>query len=211
MMAFITHCWRSARFDLQLLLLLAGLIGAWPGAVRAQSTGAVISALKFERNGDDILLSANVKLDLPLAVEDALLKGIPMIFVARVKILRERWYWRNQVIVNAERYLRLAYQPLTRRWRLNVVSGAINPGALGLSLNQQFDALADALAAVKNLSRWRVANASDFDSDQSYLVQFQFALDLSQLPRPFQIGLLGQSDWDLSASVSRPLELVEAK
>ncbi len=211
MMAFITHCWKSARFDLQLLWLAACLIGAWPSATLAQSGGAVISALKFERAGDDILLSANVKLDLPLAVEDALLKGIPMVFVTRVKILRERWYWRNQVIVNAERYLRLAYQPLTRRWRLNVVSGAIDPGALGLSLNQQFDSLADALAAVKNLSRWKVANASDFDSGQSYQVEFHFALDLSQLPRPFQIGLLGQSDWNVSASANRPLELVEIK
>jgi hypothetical protein len=27
-------------------------------------------------------------------------------------------------------------------------------------------------------------------------------LDVSQLPRPFQIGLIGQSDWNISASKS---------
>jgi len=210
-MAFITHCWKSARIDLPLLLLAVCLTGTYPGVGWAQSTGAVISALKFERAGEDILLSANVKLDLPMVVEDALLKGIPMIFAARVKILRERWYWRNQLLVNAERHMRLAYQPLTRRWRLNVVSGAVSQGALGLSLSQHFESLAEALTTVKTLSRWKIADASEFDPEQRYLVEFHFALDLSQLPRPFQIGLLGQSDWNVSASVNQPLEVVVAK
>ena len=32
-------------------------------------------------------------IEIPSAVEDALLKGIPMVFLAEADILRERWYW----------------------------------------------------------------------------------------------------------------------
>jgi len=30
-------------------------------------------------------------------------------------------------------------------------------------------------------------------------VVFRFRLDTSQLPRPFQIGVVGHSDWNISA------------
>ncbi|MCX8518359.1 MAG: DUF4390 domain-containing protein [Rhodoferax sp.] len=36
-------------------------------------------------------------------------------------------------------------------------------------------------------------------------MDFRFRLDLGQLPRPFQIGAIGQSEWDISASVLVPL------
>jgi hypothetical protein len=42
-------------------------------------------------------------------------------------------------------------------------------------------------------------------------VEFRFHLDLSQLPRPFQIGTLGQADWNISASYSQPLILESVK
>jgi hypothetical protein len=42
-------------------------------------------------------------------------------------------------------------------------------------------------------------------------VEFRFRLDMSQLPRPFQIGTLGQSDWNISASSRQPLVLESDK
>lgn len=207
MMAFITHCWKNARFDLIALLLGAGLAWAYPGCVRAEPSGAEISFLKFEREGDAVLLSANVKFDLPVAVEEALLKGIPMIFVAQARVLRERWYWTNKTVANAERHLRLTYQPLTGRWRLNAASGPITNSALGLALNQNFETLPDALAAVQRLSRWKIADVSELDLEQQHFVEFSFRLDLSQLPRPFQIGMLGQTEWKISVSASQALDL----
>jgi len=207
MMAFITHCWKNARFDLIALLLGAGLAWAYPADVRAEPAPAEISLLKFEREGDAVLLSASVKFDLPVAVEEALLKGIPVIFVAQAQVLRERWYWTNKTVASVERHMRLAYQPLTRRWRLNVASGPITNSALGLALNQNFDTLADALAAVQRISRWKIADVSELDLEQHHFVEFRFRLDLSQLPRPFQIGMLGQSDWKITVSASQALGL----
>jgi hypothetical protein len=210
-MAFITHCLKSARLDLIGLLACACLIWGAPSAVLAEAPATEISLLKLERAGDAVLLTATVKFDLPTVVEEALLKGVALIFVAEAEIMRERWYWTNKKVVSAERHMRLAYQPLTRRWRLNVASGLITNAGLGMALNQNFDALPDALAAIQRLSRWKIADTSEIDLEQRHLVDFRFRLDASQLPRPLQIGTLGQTDWDISVSIRRPLVLEAIK
>jgi hypothetical protein len=210
MTAFITHCLRNARLDLIGLLACTCLVWGSAGPARAQTRPAEISSVKVERAGDAIVLSASVQFDLSTAVEDALLKGVAMIFVAEADILRERWYWTNKKVVHAERHMRLAYQPLTRRWRLNVASGQITNAGLGLALNQNFDTLPDALAAVQRLSRWKMAEVSDIDPEQRYLIEFRFGLDVFQLPRPLQIGTLGQTDWDISVFSRQPLMLETA-
>ncbi len=210
MTAFITHCLRNARLDLIGLLACTCLVWGSAGPARAQTRPAEISSVKVERAGDAIVLSASVQFDLSTAVEDALLKGVAMIFVAEADILRERWYWTNKKVVHAERHMRLAYQPLTRRWRLNVASGQITNAGLGLALNQNFDTLPDALAAVQRLSRWKIAEVSDIDPEQRYLIEFRFGLDVFQLPRPLQIGTLGQTDWDISVFSRQALMLETA-
>lgn len=211
MTAFITHCLKNARLDLIGLLACACLVWAHPVTARAEAPATEISLLKFERASDAVLLTATVKFELPAAVQDALLKGVAIIFVAEADVLRERWYWMNKRVVSAERHMRLAYQPLTRRWRLNVASGRISNVGLGMALNQNFESLPDALAAVQRLSRWKIADIWDIDLEQNHLVDFRFRLDVSQLPRPLQIGTLGQTDWDISASLIRPLLLESVK
>ena len=211
MMAFITHCLKNARLDLLGLFACACLVCGFPGIAKADVTSAEISALKFERMGDAIFLNASVKFDLPVVVQDALLKGVAIIFVAETTIVRERWYWLNKRVVNTERHMRLAFQPLTRRWRLNVASGLISNVGLGMALNQNFETLPDALAAVQRLSHWSIADVSEIDLDQHYLVEFRFRLDASQLPRPLQIGTLGQTDWDIAVATTRPLVIEPVK
>jgi hypothetical protein len=161
-----------------------------------------ITQYQVERLEDEITISAQVAFELPSAVEDALLKGVPLYFVNEAEILRERWYWYDKKISSVERHLRLAYQPLTRRWRLNVTAGAGRDASLGLALNQSFDTLAQVLSAIKRVSRWKIADASEIDPSQKYRIDFRFRLDLNQLPRPFQISALGQSDWDITATSS---------
>jgi hypothetical protein len=205
MTAFITRYLKNARLDLWVLLVVASLGCLFSGAVRADTPPAEITGFKTERAGEAILLTTAVKFDLPAAVEEALIKGVAIIFVAEVDVYRERWYWMNKKVISTERHLRLAYQPLTRRWRLNIASGVITPSALGISLNQNFETLADALSALQRQSRWKIADSSEIDLDQKHVIEFKFRLDVAQLPRPLQIGTLGQSDWSISAGMTRPL------
>jgi len=142
-------------------------------------------------------------------VEDALLKGIPLFFAIEVDIYRDRWYWTDPRVASAARTIRLAYQPLTRRWRVNIGSGLIGGGSSGLraAFNQNYDTLPEALSAVQRVARWKVADVADIRAGQEHKLVFSFKLDLSQLPRPFQIGVSGQRDWSIAIDSSQPLQL----
>lgn len=210
MTAFITHCLKKTRLDLIGWLVCVCLVWSCPTPSQAQTLSTHVSLLQLERVDDAVLLTATVDFELSAAVQDALLKGVALIFVAEADILLERWYWANKKVVSVDRHMRLAFQPLTRRWRLNVTSGVMTSTGLGLALNRNFDTMADALAAVQRLSHWKIADIVDLDLAQRHLVDFRFHLDVSQLPRPLQIGMLGQTDWDISASARQPLLLEDA-
>ena len=209
-----THSLKSAassacRALARLLLALCLCMTLAPATGLAASTE--ITQLRVERSDDGVFLSAQVRFDLPMVVEEALSKGIPLFFVVESDIYRDRWYWTDQHVASAARTLRLAYQPLTRKWRVNIVPGLIT-GSSGLraTLSQNYDTLAEALSAIQGVARWKIAEASEVNPDSAYTIDLNFRLDLSQLPRPFQIGVAGQREWTISAQLKEPLRLMPA-
>lgn len=163
---------------------------------KAQNTTDV-SNLRVEQAADGLYLSATMRFELPAPVEEALLKGIPMTFVAEAQVLRDRWYWYDKAVITTNRSVRLAYQPLTRRWRLSVGSGA-GEFSSGASLSQSFEQMADAMVAVRRIARWKIAEGSEIDADSRHNIDFRFRLDTSQLPRPMQIGITGNAEWSIA-------------
>ena len=208
---FITHSLKNA-FHSVLARLLLGLclcLLLAPGPSAAAATE--ITQLRVERAEDGVYLSANVRFDIPAGVEDALLKGIAVFFVVEADIYRDRWYWTDPRVASAARTLRLAYQPLTGHWRVNIVSGLIaSSSGLRATLNQNYDTLPEALSAIQRLAHWKIAEAAEVEPDAAYTLDLNFRLDLSQLPRPFQIGVAGQRDWSISAQVKDRLRLAPA-
>ena len=219
MMDFFTHCCKSARLSFYRLgrrvglrwLLLALALG-WLQTqigVMAQSA-AEVPQLQLEQQEEAWVVSASMQWQLPAAVQQALYKGLPVQFVMQADLVQPRWYWRDARVAQARRYLRLSYQPLTRRWRvLQSSSPVMEAGGLGLSLSQQFDDLDGALASMQRVARWKVADAAQVDSRQPHVLQFDFRLDASQLPRPLQFGNLGRSGWSLHVWRSLPLAAQE--
>ena len=201
--AFITHCFKRPRRTLErvlgalLLWLLCGL--AW--------AGAELDQLRLERQDNALVLQASLKLDLSGPVEEALLKGVPVHFVAEVELMRDRWYWYDRKIAGVTRYYRLVYQPLTRRWRLNVSPEPIATAGPGGSISQNFEHLADALDMVRRQSGWKLADLAELDADARHNLNYRFRLDVAQLPRPFQIAAGSQADWSLSLSRNQRISL----
>jgi len=175
----------------------------------AQGPQAEITQLGLERSEEGVLLTANVVFEVPPIIDDALAKGIPMFFVAEAVLFRDRWFWYDKEVAAAARHMRLSYQPLTRRWRLVVSPMPI--GNSGLALGQTFETREEALAAVQRISHWKIAEAGSVDPDQRYNVDFRFRLDVSQLPRPFQIGAVGHADWNITAMRNQRLGFESAK
>ncbi len=180
-----------------LMMVLAGTVAA--------DVPADITQMRLERNDEGVFLSATVRFDLPQVVEDALLKGISMYFVAEAEVFRDRWYWYDKKLTTTTRHMRLSYQPLTRRWRLYTSPSAIGNTGLGVTLGQNFESLSEAMGAIKRISGWKVAESADIEPDSRHNVDFRFRLDVTQLPRPFQIGAVGQPDWRIAATRNQRL------
>ena len=170
-------------------------------------TPVELQALKLERQDSALYMSGTWQFEMPAALEDALLKGITLYFVSEVNISQERWYVYNQRVAHAERHVRLFYQPLTRRWRVNISPQPFNVSGLGMSLGQSYDTAEEAMGAVRRILQWRIADASDYNPDAKQSININFKLDLKQLPRPLQIGAAGQSDWNINFSKTQRLEL----
>ena len=126
MMGFITHCWKNVGFEFWIrtgCLLGAcflALSQAW-----GQSATLELVNLRANRQDNVLVLNAQLKLELGPVVEDALVKGLAVHFMAEAELMRDRWYWFDRKVGVVTRYYRLAFQPLTRRWRLNVSSEPI--------------------------------------------------------------------------------------
>ncbi len=191
-------------------MLVAG--ASFCGAAQAQSAGpgpGAVTDLQLSYDADGLFLSASMDFELPSLAEEALYKGISMYFVAEATVVRERWYWYDKQVAQAVRYLRLSYQPLTRRWRVNQSSTPFGAAGLGVTLGQNYDELGDAIGAMQRIARWKIAEPGVLEPGTPYVVHYQFRLDMSQLPRPFQIGAMGRSGWSLS--MARSAELTPAE
>lgn len=180
---------------------------AWlPAAVSADAAPAEVALLRLERQDDGVYLTTSVAFELAPPIEDALVKGIPMFFVAEADVLRDRWYWTDKKVSAVTRYIRLAYQPLTRRWRVNSAPTPFGSPGIGVALTQHFETLPEALASVQRITRWKIADTTEVDPGSRHNIEFRFRLDITQLPRPFQIGVVGQGEWNISVSRNQRLE-----
>lgn len=168
--------------------------------VRAQSSLASSPELRLTRDEDEMILHAQTSFELPIAVEEALQKGVALFFVVEAEINRDRWYWYDKKLALRSRHYKLLYQPLIRKWRLYVSADNNQLSEPGMSLPQTFERLPDALSAIGRTNSWRLLALSELEPDNRYTLSYRFKLDTAALPKPLQIGLIGQSDWSLSAS-----------
>lgn len=162
------------------------------GAVPARATGVDAQTPQVELDRDGVYVSATAVFALPRSMEEALVRGIPLYFLTTATVSQERWYWFNQTTGSAKVLTRLAYLPLLQKYRVS--SGG---------LQRSYDNLDDALGQVQRVLRLKVADAHDLSVGQAYQVDVHFELDLSQLPRPFQLDVSSQSDWKLEADFPR--------
>jgi hypothetical protein len=133
-------------------------------------------------------VNASYQIDLPPELSDAVKKGITFHFLTELNVTRGRWYWFEEKPITAVKIIKLSFQPLTQLYRVNV-------GSLTLSANT----LEEALIQVGAIAGWQVAELSALDYGRQYEGVIRMRLDLSQLPKPFQINALNAREWNLSS------------
>ena len=189
------HLLLVRRRLLQGLQVLLVLVCLWTAGARGQ--GVELAALNASEAEGALSLDFAVRLTLPKAVEDALQRGVPLYFAAEARLLRSRWYWRDERVARVARSWRIAYQPLTNTWRVG----------LG-GLHQTHDTLAEALNVASRSAGWKLVDLTQVDPGSRYYIEFSYRLDTTQLPGPMQFGLGGlggAGDWTLG--VERVLRL----
>ena len=165
------------------------------GAPPARASVAELTSFDLSRDEDGVYLSYAVEFELGRSVDDALIKSVPLFFVAEAVIFRDRWYWRDRRVAHAVRTYRIVYQPLTSTYRVTTIGG----------LSQSYASRAEAIASISRASRWKIAEPGQLEEGGRHYVEFHYRLDTTQLPRPMQIGISGEPDWQLS--VKRTLRI----
>lgn len=169
-------------FALTLLLVLMHV----PGAARAQGVVTLRQAV-IDVQDDAVYLNAAVDFSLGPTLEDALQKGAPLYFLAGATVTQSRWYWLDKKFSQVEREVRVAYEPLLRRYRVSTGG-----------LHQSVDSLQEALGLAQRGIRLRLGDRTAFKPGETYDAELTYRLDVSKLPRLFQIGVTTPRDFQLA-------------
>ena len=154
----------------------------------AHAEGIKIKSFELERVDSDWLLNASFQIELSPGLENAVQKGVVLYFQTDFELTRARWYWFDEKPVVAQRQTRLSYQPLTQQYR--IASDGFTFSAKTIS---------EALQAVGSIGGWRVIDNEQLDPNKAYTASLHMALDLSKLPKPFQVNALNNRDWNISS------------
>jgi hypothetical protein len=141
---------------------------------------------------DGYALAADFTVDFNPRLEEAVAKGVILYFVTDFELSRARWYWLDEKIASRTQTFRLSYHALTRQYRLS--TGA---------LHQSFESLDEALRMLGRLRNWSVLEKTAVKAEDTYLASLRFRLDLSQMPKTFQVTALSNRDWHLASEWAR--------
>jgi hypothetical protein len=188
MTAFSTRC--SRKFSLFAALAALWLIFVAPGASYAEGIEVKNAAVTLA--DDSLVLQAEFGTTLTPTLEDALNKGVSLYFLLEFELIRPRWYWVNEKIISTQQQYRLSYNALTRQYRIGVGN-----------LYQNFGTLAEALEVMSRLRRREEIEPGAIRKDAAYTAGLRLRLDISRLPKPFQISALGSREWNIGTDWHR--------
>ena len=169
---------RRILADLALLVL----------AFAARADNIEIKSAQVALREDGYAVDADMEIALTPTLEDILNKGVALNFLLEFELIRPRWYWLNEKVVSQSQQYKLSYNTLTRQYRIS----------LG-TIYQNFETLSEALQFISRPRNVPVADKAILQTGTTYSASLRMRLDVSQLPRPFQISVLGSREWNVSS------------
>lgn len=175
----------AARLMARWLVLLWLALGAW-GAGVAHADGIDVRKAALTASEDGYILEAEFDIQLTPLLDEVLHKGVPLYFTLEFEVMRPRWYWTNEKIIDVRHQQRLSFNTLTRQYR-------VNAGAL----YQNFPTLAEALIFMSRVRRRQDIDPAALRKESSYAAALRLRLDTTQLPKPFQLNT--GRDWNIGS------------
>lgn len=153
-----------------------------------KAAGIVVHDPQIGVNDDGYTVSADFDVSFNSRLEDVVNKGVVLHFALDFELTRSRWYWFDERVVRRHKEIQMSYHALTRQYRLTTGS-----------LYQNFDTLDEALRVMSRLRNWDVFEKNEVRSEETYQAGLRLRLDLTQMPKTFQVGAMANRDWSLSS------------
>jgi hypothetical protein len=177
---------RSIAFLTTLLCALAF------GATSARADEIEIADARLSATEDGVVLAADFAFELNPRLAEVVTNGVPLYFVIEFELTRPRWYWLDEKAAAKRIQLRLSYHALSRYYRLS--TGA---------LQQNYATLEEALNVMRRVRNWQVLDRNAGLADASYEAAVRMRLDVTLLPKPFQLSALTSRDLNLESPWKR--------
>ncbi len=174
------------RFLLRLWLLCTVLLLGMSGA-QAAGKGLDFRFQEIVPVDQVYVVNASLEMQPNSRLEEMVASGVSIPFQAEFTLTRSRWYWLDETLVERDLDFRISFHALTRQYRLSVGS-----------IHRSFSSFEDALRALLSIRNWSVIDRSRLTPGETYKASLRFRLDMSQLPKPFQVVVFGNRDLDVT-------------
>jgi hypothetical protein len=151
-----------------------------------------ITETRLGATEDGIVLAADFAFDLNPRLAEVVTNGVPLYFVVEFELTRPRWYWFDEKAAAKRIQLRLSYHPLSRHYRLST----------GV-LQQNYPTLEEALNVLRRVRNWLVVERGASLADANYEAAVRMRLDVTLLPKPFQLSAITSRDLNLESAWRR--------
>lgn len=170
------------------LLVTCLLVALFAGAPGYAADGEIqIRSVKLFAAADGYHLNVDSGIVLNETLERALEKGLVLYFVTKFVLMDSQWYWFDKEVARSKMRVALKYIALTRQYHLSHETFSLN-----------FLTLKEALQALGQFS-YPLDIKSELSGEADYLAVLRVWLDLTRLPKPFQVETLGSEAWSLSS------------
>jgi len=160
----------------------------FPFAPPAYADTIAVESAELRPQDDNYVLNAQFDFAFNRTLEEALQNGVSLYFVLEFRLTRPRWYWLDENVVEESAQYRISYSPLTRQYRV----------ATGL-LSQQLDSLEEVEHLLSRVVSRPVIAVDALIKDARYEAAVRLRMDVTQLPKPFQINAIASRDWSLQS------------
>lgn len=168
-----------------------GLLAATASAP-AHADIITVKSAEVRADEDDYVLNAEFDLTLNATLEEALHRGVPLYFVLEFEIARPRWYWFDEKVLTSTTTYRIAWNALTRQYRVS--SGLFAQTLYSLDEVERF---------LSRVNSRPVARRDQLQPGSRYEARLRLRLDVAQLPKPFQVDALASREWSLQSDWHR--------
>jgi hypothetical protein len=139
-----------------------------------------------------VMLDLVEEFQLNQTLSEALDNGVRLVFSTDVRMARERQLVWDKSVMERRFRRSLSYHPLAGLYRVDVLDS---------DRQRSFATLQAALAFLGEIRELPLIAVADLDPQQSYAVEVQTSLLISELPLPLQTKAYVSADWYFSSKV----------